>query len=64
MGGLTRKTALLSISLLFPLFFFSCAPRSSIPRHTGPGIYHTVQRGENLFRIGKAYDITYQELAR
>jgi len=23
-----------------------------------------VQRGENLFRIGKAYDLTYQELAR
>lgn len=64
LGGLTRKAALLSISLLFPLSFFSCAPRSSIPRHTGQGIFHTVQPGENLFRIGKAYDITYQELAR
>jgi lipoprotein NlpD len=62
---MTGRTALLSIALLFPLFFSSCAIfRSSPSRHTGPGIYHTVQRGENLFRIGKAYDMTYQELAR
>jgi len=62
---MTGKAALLSISFLFPLFFSSCATfRSSPSRHTGPGIYHTVQRGENLFRIGKAYDMTYQELAR
>jgi murein DD-endopeptidase MepM/ murein hydrolase activator NlpD len=62
---MTGKVALLSISFLFPLFFSSCATfRSSPSRHTGPGIYHTVQRGENLFRIGKAYDMTYQELAR
>jgi lipoprotein NlpD len=64
LGRLTRKAVLLPVSLLFPLFFFSCAPRSSTPRHTGQGIYHAVQRGENLFRIGKAYDVTYQELAR
>lgn len=62
---MTGKAALLSISFLFPLFFSSCATfRSSPSRHTGPGIYHTVQRGENLFRIGKAYDMTHQELAR
>jgi lipoprotein NlpD len=62
---MTGKALLLSISLLFPLFFSSCAVfRSSPSRHTGPGIYHTVQRGENLYRIGKAYDLTYQELAR
>jgi murein DD-endopeptidase MepM/ murein hydrolase activator NlpD len=64
LGELTRKAALLAIYLLSSLFVFSCAPRSSIPRHTGQGIFHTVQRGENLFRIGKAYDIAYQELAR
>jgi lipoprotein NlpD len=62
---MTGKAALLSISLLLPLFLSSCATFSSSPsRHTGPGIYHTVQRGENLFRISKAYDMTYQELAR
>jgi murein DD-endopeptidase MepM/ murein hydrolase activator NlpD len=32
---------------------------------TGPaGIRHRVQRGENLYRIGKAYGVTHQELAR
>ncbi len=29
----------------------------------GGGIYHTVSSGENLYRIGKAYGIAYQELA-
>lgn len=28
------------------------------------GIYHVVKSGENLFRIGKAYDVPYRELAR
>ncbi|HWP58712.1 MAG TPA: LysM peptidoglycan-binding domain-containing M23 family metallopeptidase [Candidatus Acidoferrales bacterium] len=28
-----------------------------------PGIFHVVQRGENLFRIGQAYDVPYHELA-
>jgi lipoprotein NlpD len=27
-------------------------------------IYHVVRSGETLFRIGKAYDVPYQELAR
>jgi len=30
----------------------------------GGGIYHRVGRGENLFRIGKAYGVDYRELAR
>jgi lipoprotein NlpD len=28
------------------------------------GIYHTVKPGETLYRIGKAYDLNYTELAR
>jgi lipoprotein NlpD len=28
------------------------------------GVYHQVRRGENLYRIGKAYGIPYAELAR
>lgn len=35
----------------------------SAPQRTS-GIYHIVQPGENLFRIGKAYDVPYEELAR
>ena len=30
----------------------------------GEGIYHEVRRGENLWRIGKAYGVSYVELAR
>ncbi|HEY3167271.1 MAG TPA: LysM peptidoglycan-binding domain-containing protein, partial [Candidatus Binatia bacterium] len=30
----------------------------------GAGIYHVVRPGENLFRIGKAYDVPFEELAR
>ena len=28
------------------------------------GTYHVVRAGENLYRIGKAYDVRYEELAR
>lgn len=30
----------------------------------GEGIYHQVRRGENLYRIGKAYGVSHTELAR
>ncbi len=43
-------------------FFFSLAACAAHTR--GGGIYHTVGRGENLFRIGKAYGVDYRELAR
>lgn len=33
-------------------------------RRVVPGIHHVVKPGENLFRIGKAYDISHEELAR
>ena len=52
-------------AVLFLALFESCAPRSPFPVPGRPqGIYHVVKSGENLFRIGKAYDIPYQELAR
>ncbi len=44
---------------IFALVAAGCAPAAR-----GPGIYHVVGRGENLFRIGKAYGIDYQDLAR
>jgi len=39
---------------------------SSRPTPAKPvtGIYHYVKAGENLFRIGKAYDVPFEELAR
>ncbi len=33
------------------------------PMH-GEGVYHQVRRGENLYRIGKAYGVSPMELAR
>jgi lipoprotein NlpD len=43
--------------LVLPILLIACATPSR-------GIYHVVDRGENLFRIGKAYDVHYLELAR
>jgi murein DD-endopeptidase MepM/ murein hydrolase activator NlpD len=51
--------------LLASLILFGCGPAAvSLPKKRPPGIYHVVRSGENLFRIGKAYDIPFQELAR
>lgn len=53
-----------SLVLLF-LFLPGCAPQTTAraPK-TSQGIYHAVGPGENLFRIGKAYDVTHDQLAR
>jgi len=45
-----------------------CSSRTSAPlpnavKRSG-GVYHLVRAGENLYRIGKAYDVPYTELAR
>jgi murein DD-endopeptidase MepM/ murein hydrolase activator NlpD len=54
--------------LLVPLSFLACAPRATTPAagtaRKGQGIFHIVKPGENLFRIGKAYDTTSDVLAR
>ena len=58
-----RRRRLLRALVLFlalALATAGCATRTS----RGRGIYHVVGRGENLFRIGKAYGIDYHELAR
>jgi murein DD-endopeptidase MepM/ murein hydrolase activator NlpD len=55
---------LLFLGLLLP----ACAPPVGSPAlsgaRRGPGIYHVVKPGENLFRIGQAYDVSSAELAR
>jgi len=54
---------ILSLSLLA-----ACSTRNASLSPTatkrGAGIYHVVRPGENLFRIGKAYDVPFEELAR
>ena len=45
-----------------------CSSRSARPPISTvkkpDGIHHVVKAGENLFRIGKAYDVPFEELAR
>ena len=66
MGRLKPELKLfLFLFAALPFFFAGCAPRAPAPAQKKPGgIYHVVKSGENLFRIGKAYDLPYQELAR
>jgi murein DD-endopeptidase MepM/ murein hydrolase activator NlpD len=65
--GRLKLTAAAIAFVSVSFFISSCSLfRSSppAPAVSGPGIYHVVKRGENLYRIGKAYDLTYQQLAR
>jgi len=51
--------------LVFIFFFVGgCASQTTISKPQPQGTYHVVAPGETLFRIGKAYGLTYQELAR
>lgn len=64
LARLKPKVPLLFLSLFFLSFTDGCAPRLPVPPHKRPrGIYHVVKGGENLFRIGKAYGVSYRRLA-
>ena len=41
-----------------------CAKSVPGPAVAPQGIHHEVRSGENLYRIGRAYGVTHQELAR
>ena len=41
-----------------------CATQTPAPPPARGGVYHVVKPGETLYRIGKAYDLNYVELAR
>lgn len=53
---------------IFPLAgcsgFRSSPPVPPSATRPASGIYHVVKAGENLYRIGKAYDVSAEELAR
>jgi murein DD-endopeptidase MepM/ murein hydrolase activator NlpD len=59
--GQHRRRPRLTVLCSLVLCLVSCATQTA-PR--GPGIVHVVGRGENLFRIGKAYGVDYRDLAR
>ena len=62
---LKAEFPLLFLPLFLSCLYHGCAHRSvGLPPQRKPGIYHVVKSGENLFRIGKAYDVPYQDLAR
>jgi murein DD-endopeptidase MepM/ murein hydrolase activator NlpD len=69
-AGPSMNLSLVSVySLLLGFFLIAgCAPQQTSrpvpPARRGEAIYHVVKPGENLFRIGKAYDISYEDLAR
>jgi murein DD-endopeptidase MepM/ murein hydrolase activator NlpD len=58
---------LFGLSLMLSLST-ACAQRAGTPMlpaaRRAHGIYHVVNPGENLYRIGKAYDVSVEELAR
>jgi murein DD-endopeptidase MepM/ murein hydrolase activator NlpD len=60
-GGKRRTRTLLVFVLLLA---GGCASQTTISKPRLNGVYHTVTAGETLFRIGKAYGTSYQELAR
>jgi lipoprotein NlpD len=65
LAGLTARLPGIVIIAFLSFQIAGCAfqPTVSSPR-SSRGIYHVVKRGENLFRIGKAYDVPYRTLAR
>lgn len=65
MARLKWRVPLYCLYVFLLLHAYGCAPRQAVPLKRRPaGIYHVVKTGENLFRIGQAYDVPYQELAR
>jgi len=65
LGQLKPQLFLFFPAFLLLIFFHGCTFRAAVSSpQRSQGIYHVVKSGENLFRIGKAYDIPYQELAR
>lgn len=66
--SMKRPLAISPVVVLIAWLIPGCGSRVStpIPQTVKPtnGFYHVVRPGENLFRIGKAYDVAFEELAR
>ena len=65
MGTISAGMRYLSFFCVMVCNLAGCAPQTATqPANRVQGIYHIVRPGENLYRIGKAYDVGYEELAR
>ena len=64
---MTRKIRFIAV-VLWVLFVAGCSSRTAAPPPNTAkkidGVHHVVRAGENLYRIGKAYDVPFAELAR
>src|SRR5688572_8869718 len=63
MWGEQRRRAIVVLAVLAVA---GCSLGQGGPRATtrGEGLYHQVRRGENLYRIGKAYGVSHAALAK
>ena len=60
------KSVWLSLAIFFlaGCSWFRSSPPPPQATRLATGIYHVVKAGENLYRIGKAYDVSFDELAK
>jgi len=59
----TSRAGLALPGLVCLLFLWGCAITSGTPDRPSNGTYHTVKRGETLWRISKDYGVSVKELA-
>lgn len=64
LARIEAKRCVRPLLILVFLSLTGCASQTTISKPRLEGTYHVVTAGETLFRIGKAYGISYQELAR
>ena len=64
LARIEAKRCVRPLLILVFLSLTDCASQTTISKPRLEGAYHVVTAGETLFRIGKAYGISYQELAR
>ncbi len=62
---MTIRATLVRSAIVGVCVLAACTPQTlRAPPRGAQGIYHVVRPGENLFRIGKAYGLSHEELAR
>ena len=64
LAGIGGKRCTQPLLVFILVFVGGCASQTTISKPRPPGVYHVVTPGETLYRIGKAYGVAYQELAR
>jgi murein DD-endopeptidase MepM/ murein hydrolase activator NlpD len=64
LAGIGGKRCTRPLLVFIFVFVGGCASQTTISKPRLQGVYHIVTPGETLYRIGKAYGVAYQELAR